>query len=415
MKRAPLLARILLPLAVIAIAVGGAGYLQATRPLVQPEPVIEQIFAVRTAPVSFSRHQPRLELFGELVAAREAVLQSPVEGRVIEMSPALVEGGAVRRDEVLLRLDPFDHETRKRELQASLVQQEARLVELELTAAADRDLLALNDERLAIARRELDRQQKLRSSSFSSTKNLDDSRMKVTAEETTRRQREREIAAAAARIDQQKAAIDQLRLSLGRVERDIAETVVRAPFDGLVERVDVALGKELRAYDQLATLIDAGSIEIHFTLDDADFGRLWQDGLVGRTIDATWTLGDQAFALEGRVSRIGSRVQASRGGVGVFAEITGNPHSAPLRPGAFLTIGMDDRAYENVAMLPRSALFDPARVYGVVDSRLVGFDVEIVDRGATDVLVRGELAEGLPVVTTRLAEIASGLKVEMVP
>ncbi|MEZ5824486.1 MAG: HlyD family efflux transporter periplasmic adaptor subunit [Geminicoccaceae bacterium] len=404
-----------MPVAVIAVALGGAGYLQATRPVVEPEPVREQIFAVHTVPVSFSRHQPTLALFGELVASREAVLQAPVEGRVIEVSPALVEGGTVERDAVLLRLDPFDHETRKRELEASLAQQRARLAELELMLAAESDLLVLNDERLTLAQRELDRQRKLQSSSFSSKKNLDDSSLKVAGEQTSRRQREREIATLGSKIDQQKAAIDQLQLSLERVERDIAETVVRAPFDALVGAVDVAVGKELRAYDRIASLTDSASIEIHFTLDDADFGRLWEDGLVGRPVEASWSLGSEIFPLEGRVERIESRVQANRGGIGVFAAITGNPRSAPLRPGAFLSISMKDRAYENVALLPRTALFDPARVYGVVDDRLVGHDVEIVDRGADDVLVRGELDEGLPVVTTRLAEIATGLKVELVP
>ncbi|MCB1971308.1 MAG: HlyD family efflux transporter periplasmic adaptor subunit [Geminicoccaceae bacterium] len=409
------LAKFLLPVAVIAVALGGAGLLQATRPVVEPVTLGERVFTVRTVPVNFEKHQPELHLFGELVATHEVVLQAPVEGRVIEVAPELVDGGTVRKGQVLLRLDPFDHVTEMRDLEAGLDEARARQRELELMLEAERDMLALSDQRLAIASRDLDRQKKLQSSSFASKKNLDDAQLRLTNEETARRQSEREIAALGARMDQQKAVEAKLLVSIDRVGRDIAETTVTAPFDALVGEVDVAPGKEIRAYDRLVALTEIPSIEVRFTLNDADFGRLWDDGLIGREVAANWRLGSETYPIEARIDRIQSRIEARRGGISVFAAITANPRDAPLRPGAFLDIAMKDRAYDHVVLLPRSALFDPATVYGVIDGRLVGYDVEVVDRGADDVLVRGALEEGVPLVTTRLAEMAPGLKVEMVP
>ena len=409
------LAKVALPLAVLAAAGGGAGYLQATRPEVEPEPRVDRVWAVSTVPVELGTHSPTIELFGQLVASRRAVLQSPIEGRVAAVEDGLVEGGTVAAGEPLLHIDTFDEDAREREVQAGLEQQEAKLAELRVGLDAERDMVELGEERLALARRDLDRQEKLQSSSFASKKSLDDARMRLAAEKTSLRQHQREYSALGARIRQQDAAITEREITLERIRRDIEDAVVTAPFDAFVGSVDVAMGKELKRHDRIATLVDRTSIEMRFTIDDIDFGRLWTDGLLGRPVRALWSLGERGFELEGEVVRIESELDPKRGGVQVYAEVTGNPDNAPLRPGAFLQIEIEDRAHEAVAELPRSALFEPGKLYGVVDERLVELEVSVVDRNAERVLVRGGLEDGMEIVTTRLAEIGPGLRVEVVP
>jgi hypothetical protein len=76
---------------------------------------------------------------------------------------------------------------------------------------------------------------------------------------------------------------------------------------------------------------------------------------------------------------------------------------------------LPDMVYEQVALLPASALFDGDTVYAVEDGRLVERRVALVADRGRQVLVQGELAAGEPILTSRLAEVASGLKVEIAP
>jgi membrane fusion protein, multidrug efflux system len=408
------LGKLLLPVLVLAMAVGGAGYLRATRPMVEPEPVVEKVWNVRATELAFADHQPVLELFGDLVAMRERTLEAPVAGRVAFLTPELVEGGRVEAGAVLVRLDPFVFEAILRELEAERQELDANRAEIELNQRAQADLLELGRQRLEIARRDLDRYQQLEGRNVGTQAQLDAAQNRLALEATAVRQVEREVESLAVQLDRLSAQLARLDVRIERARRDLDDTIIKAPATALVEEVQVAIGKEVRAFDPLARLVDADGIEIRFTLRDAEFGRLWVAGLIGRELAASWQLGDVAFPLEAEVARIQSRIDASQAGVAVYARITSNPLNAPLRPGAFLHIRLPDRLQENVAALPATALFAESTIYAIDDGRLVPHRVEVVDRSNGRVLVKGALERGLPVLTSRLAEAEPGLKVEVV-
>jgi len=406
--------KLVLPVLVVALALGGAGYLRATRPMVEPEPVVEKVWNVRATEVRYAEHQPVLELFGELVASRERTLEAPVAGRVIHVAPELVDGGRVAAGTVLIRLDPFTYEATLRERETERLELEANRTELELNQRAQADLLEFGRQRLAIAEREYTRYVQLEGRNVGTQAQLDAAQSRVAAEATAVRQIEREIESLDAQLDRLDAQVARLEVALERARRDLDDTIVRAPADALVQDVQVAIGKEVRAFDPLARLIDEAGLEIRFALRDAEFGRLWEAGLIGRELQASWRLGATAFPLEAEVARIESRIDASQAAVQVYARITGNPENAPLRPGAFLHIRLPDRLQEDVAALPATALFAESTIYAIDAGRLVPHRVEVVDRGNGLVLVRGTLDEGWPVLTSRLAEVQPGLKVEIV-
>jgi len=406
--------KLLLPVLVVTLAIGGAGYLRATRPQIAPEPVVEKVWNVRATEVQFADHQPVLELFGELVASRERTLEAAVAGRVVHVATELVDGGRVAAGAVLVRLDPFIYEATLRERETERRELEANRAELELNQRAQADLLELARQRLRIAEREYARYERLEGRNVGTEAQLDAAQGRVAVEATAVRQIEREIESLEAQLDRLNAQVDRLDVAIERARRDLDDTVIEAPADALVQNVQVAIGKEVRAFDPLADLIDEAGLEIRFALRDAEFGRLWEAGLIGRELQATWRLGATAFELGAEVVRIESRIDPSRAAVQVYARITENPDNAPLRPGAFLHIRLPDQQREDVAALPATALFPESTIYAIDEGRLVPHRVEVVDRGNGMVLVQGTLDEGRPVLTSRLAEVEPGLKVEIV-
>jgi multidrug efflux pump subunit AcrA (membrane-fusion protein) len=405
--------KVLVPIALLAASLAGAGYLSSTRPAVQPSPAVERVWTVRAQPVRLADHRPVLHLYGDLVAGRDVTLRPLAAGEVIEASPALVEGGRVAAGELVVRIDPFHYRIALRELAARRQEAAARRTERQSTLEAERTMLRLDETQLELARRDLARREQLHGSAVGSEKALDDARMAVAQHEARLAQRRQTIATLEAQLVQQDAVIERLGAAIERAERDLANTELRAPFAGLVTEVSAAVGKHLGVGDPVARLIDESRIEIRFTLSDAEFGRLWQDGLIGRELEAQWRLGSTTFPIEGRVARVESTIDPSSGGVEVYAEITANPSAAPLRPGAFVEVVLPDRLHAQVVELPASALFHGDTVYAIEDGRLLARPVELVADLGARILVRGEFDSGEPVVTSRLAEIGPGLKVEV--
>jgi RND family efflux transporter MFP subunit len=409
-----LIFKLLLPVMLIGLSLAAAGYLRATRPEVEPSPEIEQVWTVRTEPVLHQDHQPVLRLFGEVVAGREVVLRALVAGEVIETAPALVEGGRFAAGEVMLEIDPFTYETALQMLAAEEREAAARKAELAADLEADRALVELDREQETIARRDLERFERLMDRETTSEKALDDARANLVRQRAALRQRQQAIAMTEARIAQQEAALERLAVSRRRAERDLANTGLKAPFAGMVTEIGAQPGKMVGSNDPIARLIDEDRLEIAFQLGDDAFGRLWESGLIGRAIAARWRLGRTEFAIEARVARVVATIDATSGGVTVHAEITANPAAAPLRPGAFVEVELPDREYQDAVELPASALFGEDRVYVVEDGRLEARTVRLLSTAGERILVAGELDDGAEVVTSRLAEIAPGLKVEVV-
>ena len=139
-----------------------------------------------------------------------------------------------------------------------------------------------------------------------------------------------------------------------------------------------------------------------------------QAGLIGRELTARWQLGEIAFPLRAEITRIQSRIDATKAAVEVYARITDNPLEAPLRPGAFLHLTLPDQLQQDVAALPAAAVFPDNTIYAIDDGRLVPHRVEVVDRSDAQVLVKADIAAGQTVLISRLAEVQPGLRVEVV-
>ena len=381
----------------------------------QPAPAAERMWVVNTIPVALADQQPILTLYGDIVAARDVTLRPFVAGEVLEASPQLVEGGRLTEDEVVIRIDPFDYRANHDELKAELREARARVAELQSMLKAEWTMLRLDETQLNLAERDLTRYTQLRGSQAASERALDEAQVGVAQREAALAERRQTIETVEAKLDQQDAVIRRLEISIERAERDLVNTELRAPFASFVTDVEVAQGKWVNAGDAIVRLIDEGSLEIRFTLTDADFGRLWEDGLIGRELAAEWRLGRTSFALKGEVIRVESAIDPTTGGVEAFARITANPDQAPLRPGAFVQVFLPDQTYERVAELPASALFDGNTVYAVEDGRLAARTVELVADRGPQILVQGDLIAGEPILTSRLAEVAPGLKVQMAP
>ncbi len=408
-----LVPKLLLPIILIAVSLVGASYLRATKPAVDPSPEVERVWTVRATAVDHRDHQPTLRLYGELVAGRDVTIRPDVAGKVIEASSKLFDGGHFEQGETILKIDPFDYRAAIDELKAQQREAKARQAELVANKTMEEMTLELDQEQLALVGRDVERYQRLSDNRTASEKAFDEAKIALSQQTGTVQQRRQSVIMLDARMDQQEAAIARLDVALRRAERDLQKTEIKAPFSGFITDVDAQIGKQLSKSDSIARLIDDRKLEISFQLADADFGRLWQNGLIGREITGRWRLGETAFDLTGEVARVVATIDSRSGGVTVYAGITSDLSGIPLRPGAFIEVEMQDKLYENVVALPASALFAGDTVFVVEDDRLRPETVALVATDGGDILIDADLADGVPIVTSRLAGIAPGLKVKV--
>ena len=410
--------KIAVPIAILAMAGLGSYLLWATRPEVAAKPARELARTVAAEAVEYIDIRPSMRLYGSIVAGREVDLRPLVAGRIVEIGDAFADGGILRAGDLIVAIDPFDAQADVAEFRARVAETRAGLSEIAADLAAAGELLDHDREQTELARRDVERRERLQGTAASSVKSLDDSRLALSRSLQQVIQRRQSIARLTAQAEQRQAVLDRWRVSLSRAKRDLAETRLTAPFDGFLVDTDAGVGKRVGLGDRIARLIDANRLEARFHLSNGEYARLLAGGdYRGRDAEVMWRIGDATYDFKAVIDRVDGEIDAQSGGIELYARILGHGADGILRPGAFVEVILGDRLFRDVVRLPESALHDDGsggggeRVYVVIDGRLEARSVEILLRVGNYVLLRGTLEDGERVVVTRLPEIGPGLLV----
>ena len=205
-----------------------------------------------------------LNASGYVTARRRATVSSKVTGKVIEVN--VEEGMEVREGQVLARLDDST-------LQAAL-----RLYRAQLEAAKRQ--IPESEVRLAQARVQLQRQERLRKEGLNTPNDIDNARADVDSLVARIASLQEELKVAESQIAMQETAID--------------DTIIRAPFSGVAISKDAQVGEMISPVSAgggftrtgICTIVDMRSLEIEVDVNESYINRVRGSQPVTAVLDA---------------------------------------------------------------------------------------------------------------------------------
>ena len=412
-------AQVALSALVLVGAALGARWLVDTAPETPRAPIEEPVYRVETVRLEAGAHRPTISAFGAVEARRTVELRALVEGAVVETHPGLMVGERIPAGTALVKIDPFVYSGALLEAKANLAEVEASLVENRAQLKSGRAELARAREQLTLAERDLERSEALVERNAANERSVDDRRLVLSQRRQAVEVTESAISLWEARITQREAVVERARWRVEQAERNLDDTVLRAPFDAVVRREAVEPGRRIGANDLVAELYEEGALDVRFTVSDNAFGDLLEgermsgDALIGRRGALAWRVGDETVESEIVVERIGPEVRSELGGVELIARIEGDA-AERLRPGAFVTVALPGRRFEQAFVAPETAIYDRDHVFAVRDGRLERRPATILAWRGETVFLSGDL-DGVEVLTTRLTEAGDGVRVVASP
>jgi multidrug resistance efflux pump len=407
-----LIVMIILPLVLLAGAFAGFAYMQATRPIVPIERQPEQPRLVDAVVAERADLRPTLTLFGEIISGRSVDLRALVAGEVVSVSDQLVDGGRVARGDELVRIDSFAFEGALVRANADLAETRARIAELDARVRQEETAIARAREQLEITEREINRLRTLTERGAAPERQLDDALLRLSQAESALEGRESQLAVFEAQRDQLDAALARLEFGVAQAQRNLDDTVLRAPFDALVSDPQAEEGKIVSSNDRIATLVATDRLEVRFSLSDSQYARLAARGeITGSAVTVTWRAGDTVVERPAHVTRVAP--QTADASFAAFAGIVIDEAALDvLRPGTFVEVAMPDQLYEDAILLPPDALYENS-VFLIAEQRLQRIPVTVRAFAAEGVVVAGEIPDGALVLSSRLSAAATGQLVEV--
>jgi len=205
-----------------------------------------------------------LNASGYVTARRRATVSSKVTGKVIEVN--VEEGMAVREGQVLARLDDST-------LQAALKLYRAQL-------EASKRQIPESEVRLAQARVQLQRQERLRKEGLNTPNDIDNAKAEVDSLVARIESAQEQVKVAESQIAMQQTAID--------------DTVIRAPFSGVALSKDAQPGEMVSPVSAgggftrtgISTIVDMRSLEIEVDVNESYINRVRAGQPVTAVLDA---------------------------------------------------------------------------------------------------------------------------------
>ena len=375
----------LLSVLFIAAGVGGFILLTANKPQLQrsepPPPVpMVQVTQVQVSSVS-------IPIVGEgtVQPLREIQLIPQVSGKIINVSPKLINGGSFRKGDVLLQIDPVDYELAVTLAQARVKdsQSELKLTEEE-AAAAQEEWALLNAD----------------------APDLDVTPPPLVAKVP-------QLAAARAKLAADRAELQRAQLHLDR-------TTLRAPFNGRVSSEEVDSGQYVAAGQPLATLFSTEMAEIVVPLEDDSL--FWFDvpdftpgDGPGSRVEVAARVAGRERVWQGQVARAEGKMDPRTRMINVVVRIE-RPYATkpPLAAGLFVTVHIQGRKLPDAVVIPRTALHDGNIVWVVdKDEKLSFRAVDVARLSPEEAILTGGLKDGERVVTSLIKAVTDGMRVRV--
>lgn len=415
------LTRIALPLMVIGIGIAIAAYFVGSRPQAKVRDSHDSARPVQIMAVSYGTITPEITNFGEVIASREAEFRAMVSGRLVYVAEEFKDGAVITAGTRVAQVDPFEFELAVAQAEANLTEAQARLTELQSDSAGEKKLLQLTLKQIDLRQRDRDRSANLIKQGQTSKKALDDANIALNSALESKEQRRQTAARAEAKIAQQRASIKRLEALLAQAQRALQDTEIVAPFTGYLTDTGVALGKRLAVGESIGRLISNDDLQVRFQLNNDDYSRLISQGksdaLFSREVAVKWHLGENTLNYQAQIERRAAEIDPASGGVTVYATIKATnavtEASNALRPGAFVEISLADISYADVFSVPEDAVVDGNTIFAVEDNVLQAKNVEIVRRFSGKVLLKGNVEEGLSIVTAPFPNIGPGMPVRV--
>lgn len=349
------MSRIISIVITIIVLVGMAGLSVVTVQMMKPEPEqAEEKFAglsVFSEPVTQADLDFTVIAQGEVRPQREIVVAPQISGRVSYVSPDFLDGGFIRRGQVLVRLEAADYELAVVRAQSGVASAEQRLAREEAEAdIARQDLINLGiTDSSPLARREP------------------------------------QLAEARAALDSAKAQLEDAKLALGR-------TAVTAPFDGRVREENVDVGQFASPGQALGRVFATDIVEVALPITDDELGRLGLPLAFAETasnpgpdVVFSASVAGQPSTWVGRVSRTSAAVNAQTRLINIIAELddpygAGSDNGAPMAPGLFVNAEIVGTKIEDLFVAPRSAIRGGSNIFigDPSEGALRIFDVDLV-------------------------------------
>lgn len=313
---------------------------------------------------------------GQLLPKQDLELRAEVTGTISRLSENLVNGGKVRKGELLVQIDQSDYQLQVIQSQSKVAQAEQQLAKVKAeTLAAQQELTDLG------------------------------------------RKNPSDLALGLPQLKQAEASLEAAKADLSIAELALSRTQIFAPFDGRIENESLTIGQYLNRGGVITKLHANDVMEVRLAMNTEQFSQIglpldyytkYDDSLF--SVKLTAQVGQQEYIWDAKIIRIEAAIDSQTRSIYAVAEVH-NPvdENKPLLKGLFVNAEIIGLEASNVSILPKAALRSNEQLWTVDNDNHLQVKIADIVQRTPDTIIVKNLPDQSLVITSALAIPTPGM------
>lgn len=293
-----------------------------------------------------------VEVYSTVTPFRKGTVSAQIGGPITSLVPETEPGMSVRRGQELARIEETRYRLTLQKAKANL-KKLAALLQIERNENERRTTLyEIAKQRLSLAESEYERNRELFEKELIPKQTLEDTQNQMELRRSEFENARSEVQSRQARIQMIQADIIAARAEIDRLHEDLLDTIVRAPFDGVIGERFVEIGDQIVPGQRLLTVLDIASVKVLARIPSEFIGRI-EAGLAAEVTTRAYP----KTVFNGTMIHVYPEADPKNRTFAVEVEVT-NQGKPRLLPGMFARVRFPVLTLNQALLVPRDTLME---------------------------------------------------------
>jgi len=394
-----------LPILILIIGLGVVKKMSRQKP---PRPSDQKKNVIVVDVLQLKREDISLDIegYGTVRSQKEMDINSELSGEIIVINDAFVEGGFVKKGDLLLELDPDDYAQKLNAAVADVNIARANIEELKQQSNYLDELMKLMKQKMALAKEEYNRQKLSRKKGHISTQQLEKAQTTYIQNEQQYLEMKQTLKGLPISLKKAKANLVKSETALSNAQKNVSLTKIRAPFSAQVIKTNVEKGQRIKSGSIIGRLAYDRVYEIPVMVDQRELSKLpnvplefmpeymanFNKPQTTIPVDVQWVRDKVGYVWKGRLARI-EPIDAQTRTVPLIAEVESPWQSMkdgtyPLLTGFYCKVTIPGyRSKKGLIKIPVEALRENDTIYLFEDNSLSIVNIRVVHYFTDEIVI----------------------------
>ena len=342
-------------------------------------------FLVKTERITLKKNFPEYLFYGNILAQNQIEVISQLSGKIISISPKVKSNNYFEKGEKIFELDPFNYKQ-------ELIRKKSELEDLRNELKSKNLIFSETEKQQKLSKINYDRKAKL-VGDIVTKKNLEDAAAELSINNAKVLDIKSNIQAILANI---KIAESQFRVA----ERNLNDTIYKAPFSGRLDDNHIEAGLEIVAGSVLGKFINTSGLNVQFFVGENTYTQI--ENIIGKEAKVLWKKSNFKKSYSAKIFFIDSSVNKERAGLNVKAKLEGISADDPIKPGVFVEVIIQGFAVKDSFLVDENSIYEDTFIYVLENNKAIRKKITIEGFAKEKVIITGENLNNLNLISTRI-------------